>query len=146
MSIYMGLSFPIVVIRGRFFNFSTNWSLRSNVIEYKTHIRLIYLIDCFRAFDAQIYSRRKRDTNHEIYWTNYQTIHDIYGWFEYLGDNHSNIVTVVTVGQTHEGKFYFIHPPAFSFFIKCVPWVLVRGGAGKSVSGRTLGKSSNGTA
>lgn len=57
------------------------------------------------AFDAQLNSKKRRDTNnYELHWTNYQTIDDIYGWIDYLGRNHSNIVTVITVGQTHEGR------------------------------------------
>lgn len=56
------------------------------------------------AFDAQLISRRKRDVSGELYWTNYQTVEDIYGWFDYLTSNYGNIVTQVTIGQTGEGR------------------------------------------
>ncbi|XP_075982739.1 zinc carboxypeptidase-like [Anticarsia gemmatalis] len=56
------------------------------------------------AFDAQLYSRRKRDLDDQLYWTNYQEIEDIYRWFDYLTANYGDIVTQVHVGTTAEGR------------------------------------------
>ncbi|XP_026742947.1 zinc carboxypeptidase A 1-like [Trichoplusia ni] len=55
------------------------------------------------AFDAQLYSRKKRSTSNEIYWTNYQTIEDIYNWFNHLASTQSSVSTF-TVGRSHEGR------------------------------------------
>lgn len=56
------------------------------------------------AFDAQVVSRRKRESSRELFWTNYQTIEDIYDWFNYLAETRSDIVSVVTIGQSYEGR------------------------------------------
>ncbi|CAD0204037.1 unnamed protein product [Chrysodeixis includens] len=55
------------------------------------------------AFDAQLYSRKKRSTSNEIYWTNYQTIEDIYNWFNHLASTQSSVSTF-NVGKSHEGR------------------------------------------
>ncbi|XP_049704874.2 zinc carboxypeptidase-like [Helicoverpa armigera] len=77
-------------------------------LEHSLKKRSIYseitLNNLQEAFDAQLYSRRKRDTREGLYWTNYQTIDEIYGWFSDLERNNSNVVSVVTIGQTHEGR------------------------------------------
>ncbi|KOB67959.1 putative carboxypeptidase A-like protein, partial [Operophtera brumata] len=57
------------------------------------------------AFDAQLYSRRKRNTrNNELYWTNYQSLEEIQDWFNHLAEVHRDIVTVVNAGASHEGR------------------------------------------
>ncbi|KOB64720.1 putative carboxypeptidase A-like protein, partial [Operophtera brumata] len=57
------------------------------------------------TFDAQLYSRRKRNTrNNELYWTNYQSLEEIQDWFNHLAEVHSDIVTVVSAGASHEGR------------------------------------------
>uniref|UniRef100_A0A2A4J0V2 Zinc carboxypeptidase A 1 n=1 Tax=Heliothis virescens TaxID=7102 RepID=A0A2A4J0V2_HELVI len=77
-------------------------------LEHSLKKRSIYselkLNNIQEAFDAQLYSRRKRDTREGLYWTNYQTIEDIYGWFATLEGNNSNIVSIVNIGQSHEGR------------------------------------------
>nr|USU81846.1 M14 metal carboxypeptidase-like 15 [Antheraea pernyi] len=55
------------------------------------------------AFDAQIVSRKKRDASRQLFWTNYQMMEDIFAWFEYLADRHRDIVSLITIGQSHEG-------------------------------------------
>ncbi|KAL0819455.1 hypothetical protein ABMA28_007560 [Loxostege sticticalis] len=56
------------------------------------------------AFDSQIYSRKRRSAGPEMFWTNYQTMEDIYEWFEYLARTHSDIVSLVTIGRSFEGR------------------------------------------
>ncbi|XP_063831079.1 zinc carboxypeptidase-like [Ostrinia nubilalis] len=56
------------------------------------------------AFDAQLYSRKRRSAEPELFWTNYQTIDDIYEWFEHLAQTQSNIVSLITVGRSFEGR------------------------------------------
>lgn len=59
----------------------------------------------FRAFDAQIYSRRKRDTSRQqLYWTNYQMLDEIYRWLEYLAQTYSDVVTLIDAGESYEGS------------------------------------------
>ncbi|XP_041969168.1 zinc carboxypeptidase-like [Aricia agestis] len=56
-----------------------------------------------QAFDDQIMSRRKRDAG-ELYWTNYQTLDDINEWFHHLARTHSDIVSIINLGKSHEGR------------------------------------------
>ncbi|KAJ0173499.1 hypothetical protein K1T71_010648 [Dendrolimus kikuchii] len=57
------------------------------------------------AFDAELYSRKKRDTNRQqLYWTNYQMLDDIYRWFEYLAQTYSGVVTLIDAGESYEGR------------------------------------------
>ncbi|XP_030028973.2 zinc carboxypeptidase [Manduca sexta] len=56
------------------------------------------------AFDAQLMSRKKRSASHEMFWTNYQPLDDIIDWFKYLARRHSDIVSIITVGQSYEGR------------------------------------------
>ncbi|XP_072929537.1 uncharacterized protein [Epargyreus clarus] len=56
------------------------------------------------AFDDQILGRKKRDTRQQLFWTNYQTIDDIYAWFNHLATTHRDIVTAITIGQSYEGR------------------------------------------
>lgn len=39
-----------------------------------------------------------------MYWTNYQTIDEIYEWLHELARTHNNVVTLIEAGKTHEGK------------------------------------------
>ncbi|XP_022817903.1 zinc carboxypeptidase A 1-like [Spodoptera litura] len=55
------------------------------------------------AFDAQIISRKKRNANDGLYWTNYQTMEDIYAWFDRLEARYA-FVKKITIGQSYEGR------------------------------------------
>ncbi|KAL4719064.1 hypothetical protein ACJJTC_012440, partial [Scirpophaga incertulas] len=56
------------------------------------------------AFDAQLASRRKRDTRDGLYWTGYQTMEDINNWFNSLVQNNSNVVSLINLGMTYEDR------------------------------------------
>ncbi|CAH2094779.1 unnamed protein product [Euphydryas editha] len=74
-------------------------SLRKRSINYEVMLENIQ-----QAFDDQIMSRKRRDTRNQLFWTNYQTMEDIYEWFHYLAEQHSDIVTVIQAGQSFEGR------------------------------------------
>ncbi|CAH2241663.1 jg26963 [Pararge aegeria aegeria] len=57
-----------------------------------------------QAFEDQIISRRKRDTRKQLFWTNFQTMSDIYEWFQHLANTHGDIVSIIRAGQSFEGK------------------------------------------
>lgn len=50
-------------------------------------------------------SRKRRDTRKQLFWTSYQTLEDIYEWFHYLAEQHSDIVTIIQAGQSFEGEY-----------------------------------------
>ncbi|XP_049878181.1 zinc carboxypeptidase-like [Pectinophora gossypiella] len=58
------------------------------------------------AFDAQLQSRRKRDTNatRELFWTAYQTQDEIIEWFHHLAQTYPDVVSVVIGGRSYEGR------------------------------------------
>ncbi|KPJ17079.1 Zinc carboxypeptidase A 1 [Papilio machaon] len=62
----------------------------------------VVLEDIQKAFDDQTRRRRKRDSG--MYWTNYQTIDEIYEWLHELARTHSNVVTLIQAGRSFEGR------------------------------------------
>lgn len=74
-------------------------SLRKRSINYEVMMENIQ-----QAFDDQIMSRKRRDTRRQLFWTSYQTLEDIYEWFHYLAEQHSDIVTIIQAGQSFEGR------------------------------------------
>ncbi|CAK1550141.1 unnamed protein product [Leptosia nina] len=64
----------------------------------------VMLQDIQQALDDQIMFRKKRDTRREMFWTNYQTLEDIYNWFYYLAETHSDIVSIIQAGTSFEGR------------------------------------------
>jgi hypothetical protein len=51
-----------------------------------------------------MYSRRKRDVDGP-YWTNYLAPDQINEWFNHLATTHRDIVSLIHIGTTYEGKF-----------------------------------------
>ncbi|XP_045776307.1 uncharacterized protein LOC123874827 [Maniola jurtina] len=74
-------------------------SLRKRSINYELMMENIQ-----QAFDDQIISRKKRDTRKELFWTNFQTMSDIYEWFQHLANTHSDMVSIIRAGQSYEGR------------------------------------------
>lgn len=60
-------------------------------------------------------SRKKRDTSRQLFWTNYQSLEDITAWFEYLAVFHSDVVTLINGGTSHEG-ILLLFTISFFFF------------------------------
>ncbi|XP_063539230.1 zinc carboxypeptidase-like [Cydia strobilella] len=60
------------------------------------------------AIDAQVHSRKKRSPRvirePVMYFEGYHTLENINNWFQHLAEQHSNIVTLVTAGTSHEGR------------------------------------------
>ncbi|CAG5004958.1 unnamed protein product [Parnassius apollo] len=63
----------------------------------------IVLENIQQAFDEQTQTRSKRNIDNGLYWTNYQTIDEIYEWFEYLARNYSNVVSLIHAGRNITG-------------------------------------------
>ncbi|XP_047994475.1 zinc carboxypeptidase A 1-like isoform X2 [Leguminivora glycinivorella] len=61
-----------------------------------------------RAIDAQVNSRKKRSPRvirePVMHFEGYHTLENINNWFQHLAEQHSNIVTLVTAGTSHEGR------------------------------------------
>ncbi|XP_045502738.1 zinc carboxypeptidase-like [Colias croceus] len=74
-------------------------SLQRRDINYNVMLQNIQ-----EALDSQVLGRKKRDTRHEMFWTNYQTLEDIYDWFYHLAETHSDIVSIIQAGKSHEGR------------------------------------------
>ncbi|XP_022118180.2 zinc carboxypeptidase [Pieris rapae] len=74
-------------------------SLKKRSVNYE-----VMLQDIQQALDDQVIWRKKRDVRNEMYWTNYQTLEDIYKWFYYLAEKHSNIVSIIHAGTSYEGR------------------------------------------
>ncbi|VVC88556.1 unnamed protein product, partial [Leptidea sinapis] len=74
-------------------------SLQKRSINYKVMLQNIQ-----EALDNQVVGRRKRDVSNEMFWTNYQTMEDIYNWLQYLATNHSNLVSLIHAGTSYEGR------------------------------------------
>ncbi|KAI8424819.1 hypothetical protein MSG28_006748 [Choristoneura fumiferana] len=81
---------------------------RKNDLEHTLKKRSIYselmLENIQEAFDAQIYSRKKRSTRAEMHFTGFHTLEDITNWFAYLAETYSDVVTLVTAGTSFEGR------------------------------------------
>ncbi|CAG9128277.1 unnamed protein product [Plutella xylostella] len=56
------------------------------------------------AFDAQLYSRRKRSIRQELFWTGFQTLEDINAWIQYMTETHPRVVSTVVAGKSYEGR------------------------------------------
>ncbi|CAG4957138.1 unnamed protein product [Colias eurytheme] len=74
-------------------------SLKRRDINYNVMLQNIQ-----EALDSQVLGRKRRDTRHEMFWTNYQTLEDIYDWFYHLAETHSDIVSIIQAGKSHEGR------------------------------------------
>ncbi|XP_038206619.1 zinc carboxypeptidase-like [Zerene cesonia] len=74
-------------------------SLQKRNINYNLMLQNIQ-----EALDNQVMGRKKRDTRKEMFWTNYQTLEDIYDWFYHLAETHSDIVSIIQAGKSYEGR------------------------------------------
>ncbi|KAJ2953469.1 hypothetical protein O0L34_g1064 [Tuta absoluta] len=65
----------------------------------------VVLKDIQSALDAQTQHRRKRSTTgSELFWDTFQSYEQIQTWFHHLEQQHPDIVTVVQIGKTYEGR------------------------------------------
>ncbi|GBP92800.1 Zinc carboxypeptidase A 1 [Eumeta japonica] len=70
-----------------------------NDIDYEISIANIQ-----NVIDEQMESRTKRNADRNFRWDNYQTLEQIYDWFDTLAQEHSSLVSVIVAGQSHEGR------------------------------------------
>ncbi|CAH0728590.1 unnamed protein product, partial [Brenthis ino] len=63
----------------------------------------IMLKNVQEAFEDPII-RRKRDLRNQLFWTNYQTMEDIYAWFQHLANTYRDIVSIIHAGKSYEGR------------------------------------------
>ncbi|XP_046971669.1 zinc carboxypeptidase-like [Vanessa cardui] len=74
-------------------------SLKKRSLNYEVMLENIQ-----QTFDEQLYSRKRRDTRNQLFWTNFQTMEDIYEWFHHLARTHENLVTIIHAGKSFEGR------------------------------------------
>nr|UPI76680.1 M14 metal carboxypeptidase 3 [Antheraea yamamai] len=63
----------------------------------------IAINDVQDAIDAQLYRPPNRDTS-EYAWDYYQTLEEIYDWVDKIAEQHTDVVTLVTMGYSVEGR------------------------------------------
>ncbi|XP_052744088.1 zinc carboxypeptidase-like [Bicyclus anynana] len=73
--------------------------LRKRSIDYDVMIENIQ-----KALDDQIMGRKKRDTRHWLFWTNYWSVTQINEWLQNLADTRSDFVSLIYAGRSYEGR------------------------------------------